>query len=198
MEGIVNQLKASWQVMGEKARRAFKRYAVFTLVMTVIIVPLSISLPTLDTFGLEGLPIDPAMALSLAFLLLIFLFAVLILMVVFVVGAYKAIKRDYFARAFPGETFIEQQNHWRKRDALLLYVGLVSLVGIVPNVVTIVLELMNLPNPDVTTIISRVIWIGVACWAVPRCCDRYLSPPRQLGDGIATSVMSNPTEGHEQ
>ena len=36
MNGIVDMLKTSWQVMGEQARRKFLRYLVFTLVADAI------------------------------------------------------------------------------------------------------------------------------------------------------------------
>lgn len=198
MEGIVNQLKASWQVMGEKARRAFKRYAVYTAVANVVLVVALIVLRVMIVLGYRPFQLDVVQ--SFYFYIWIALIDVVFLIVTLIIlsSAYKAIKRDYFARAFPGE-FCVEQNHWSKRDAFLLYAGLVGLVGFIPNVVTIVLELTDFPDLDLTNIITGVVWIGIAIWAVPRCCARYLAPGPRLGDGSAAApAASNTTDGHEQ
>lgn len=198
MEGIVNQLKASWQVMGEKARRAFKRYAVFTIASDAIAVLALIVVRILAVLGYLPLELDVADAFNIYTGSLLVVVVYLIVLLIILSGAYKAIKRDYFARAFPGETFVEQ-NHWSKKDAFLLYAGLVGLVAFIPNIVSIVLDVTNLPDPDVTDIITSVVWIGIAIWAVPRCCARYLAPGPRLGDGTAAApATSNTTDGHEQ
>lgn len=198
MEGIVNQLKASWQVMGEKARRAFKRYAVFTIASDAIAVLALIVVRILAVLGYLPLELDVADAFNIYTGSLLAVVVYLIVLLIILSGAYKAIKRDYFARAFPGETFVEQ-NHWSKKDAFLLYAGLVGLVAFIPNIVSIVLDVTNLPDPDVTDIITSVVWIGIAIWAVPRCCARYLAPGPRLGDGTAAApATSNTTDGHEQ
>lgn len=198
MEGIVNQLKASWQVMGEKARRAFKRYAVFTIVSDAIAVLALIVARILAVLGYLPLELDVVDAFNIYIGSLLVVVVYLIVLLVILSGAYKAIKRDYFARAFPGETFVEQ-NHWSKKDAFLLYAGLVGLVAFIPNIVSIVLDVTNLPDPDVTNIITSVVWIGIAIWAVPRCCARYLALGPRLGDGTAAApAASNTTDGHEQ
>lgn len=198
MEGIVNQLKASWQVMGEKARRAFKRYAVFTIVSDAIAVLALIVVRILAVLGYLPLELDVVDAFNIYIGSLLVVVVYLIVLLIILSGAYKAIKRDYFVRAFPGEAFVEQ-NHWSKKDAFLLYAGLVGLVAFIPNIVSIVLDVTNLPDPDVTSIITSVVWIGIAIWAVPRCCARYLAPCPRLGDGTAAApATSNTTDGHEQ
>lgn len=198
MEGIVNQLKASWRVMGEKARRAFKRYAVFTIVSDAIAVLALIVVRILAVLGYLPLELDVVDAFNIYIGSLLVVVVYLIVLLIILSGAYKAIKRDYFARAFPGEAFVEQ-NHWSKKDAFLLYAGLVGLVAFIPNIVSIVLDVTNLPDPGVTNIITSVVWIGIAIWAVPRCCARYLAPCPRLGDGTAAApATSNTTDGHEQ
>lgn len=198
MEGIVNQLKASWQVMGEKARRAFKRYAVFTIVSDAIAVLALIVVRILAVLGYLPLELDVVDAFNIYIGSLLVAVVYLIVLLIILSGAYKAIKRDYFARAFPGEAFVEQ-NHWSKKDAFLLYAGLVGLVAFIPNIVSIVLDVTNPPDQDVTNIITSVVWIGIAIWAVPRCCARYLAPCPRLGDGTAAApATSNTTDGHEQ
>ena len=203
MNGIVDMLKTSWQVMGEQARSKFLQYAVFTVVMSVISVVLSIVAACMEAFGIEELPIDPLQALGFAFMLFIVAFALIILTFVFIAGAYKAIKRDYFVRNFAGETFVEQ-NHWSKKDAFLLYAGLVGLVGFIPNIVGLVMELVPPFDPDVTIIITSIVWIGIAIYAVPRCCERYLSPGLRLSDGSSLPVTpsasdaANPSDGDRQ
>lgn len=199
MNGIVDMLKTSWQVMGEQARRKFLRYLVFTLAADAIASIALIVLNVMDAVGVNPFgQLDTLQAFNLIIGLYLFFFVFLIINIIFIAGAYKAIKRDYFARAFPGETFVEQ-NHWSKKDAFLLYAGLAGLVAFIPNIVSIVLDVTNLPDPDVTNIINSVVWIGIAIWAVPRCCARYLAPGPRLGDGTAAApATSNTTDGHEQ
>ncbi|MDM8163518.1 hypothetical protein [Collinsella intestinalis] len=195
MEAIVNLFKTSWQVMGEDARRKFKRYAVFTLATNAVLVIPLIVLRVMAALDIRLFQLDAIQSFNL--LMGLWLGEAIFLIVTFVIlsGAYKAIKRDYFARAFPGEFYVEQ-NHWRKRDAVLLYAGLVGLVGFIPNVTSIVIELTNLPDPDITNIITGVLWIGIAVWAVPRSCERYLSPTKRLSDGTAAAASSEANDAN--
>lgn len=180
MNGIVDMLKTSWQVMGEQARRKFLRYLVFTLVADAIASIALIVLNVMDAVGVNPFgQLDTLQAFNLIIGLYLFFFVFLIITIIFIAGAYKAIKRDYFARNFAGETFVEQ-NHWGKKDASLLYTGLVGLVAFIPNIVSLLAELVPPINPDVTSIITCIVWIGLAIYAVPRCCERYLSPAPKL------------------
>lgn len=204
MNGIVDMLKTSWQVMGGQARRKFLRYLVFTLVTDAIASVALIVLSVMDALGVNPFgQLDILQAFNLIIGLYLFLFIFLIVTAIFIAGAYKAIKRDYFARNFAGETFVEQ-NHWSKKDAFMLYGGLVGLVAFIPNIVSLLVELIPPIDPDVTSIITGIVWIGIAVYAVPRCCERYLSPGPQLSGGSSLSVTpgasgaANPTDGDRQ
>ena len=190
MNAIIEQLKASWQVMGEKARRAFKRYAVFTLVTVALLIVMLVVVEGMLAFNLWPFQLDAFQAFYLYIGIMVAEIIYLIVMLIILSSAYKAIKRDYFARAFPGEAFVEQ-NHWSKKDAFLLYAGLVGLVGFIPNITSIIVELTNIPDIDLMSILTSVIWLGITVWAVPRCCDRYLSPGPRLDDSSASGNESD-------
>ena len=53
MNGIVDMLKTSWQVMGGQARRKFLRYLVFTLVTDAIASVALIVLSVMDALGVN-------------------------------------------------------------------------------------------------------------------------------------------------
>lgn len=193
MSGVVELLRSAWSVLGDEARRKFKHYLVFAIVFNVCAIASII-------FSRVSIAAD-LMGSSVSFALLLLLIVALVVLIVLISGTYRAFKRDYLARAFPSEgPERAAEGHWNRRDALTLCAGIVGGVNLLPNIAALILDITAPADIDVFNIVVTVLWIGIAIYAVPRCCERYLSPgPRPSEDSRLPAVpgisdAANPTD----
>ncbi len=180
MSAYLDLLKSSWRVLGHCARRRITVYFAINLATCIAAVLVILWV----TSGLAGLsevaPGSDAMGVLLGLTLLIPLLSIVV-MLVLVVFAYTGVKRDYFERCFPGETFVEQ-NHWHRKDAFMLYFGLVSGVGFITNVLDLLCIALAPQIFSLTDAVIAVAWIVLALVLVPKCCRRFCAPgPLEIG-----------------
>lgn len=201
MGGIVELLRSAWSVLGDEARRKFKRYLVFSIVFNASAIAFVIFTRVVTAMDHDFFGGDLLMWLSFLFAVLLALIVLIIVMLVLLIGAFKALKRDYLARAFPGEELEQaEENHWTRRDAFMLYAGLAGGVAFLPNIVVLVLDITAPADGGIFNMVTTAVWIGIAIYAVPRCCERYLSPgPRLSEDSRLPAVpgisdAANPTD----
>ena len=174
MNEYLDLLKSSWHVLGDRARRRIVVYFAINLATSIAAVLVILWI----TSGLSVLPeIAPgsdAMGVLLGLSFLIPLVSIVV-MLVLVVFAYTGVKRDYFERCFPGETFVEQ-NHWHRKDAFMLYFGLVSGVGFITNFLDLLCIALAPQIFSLADAVIAVAWIVLALVLVPKCCRRFCAP----------------------
>ena len=166
MNGYVQMLKTAWKTMGEKARRSFTRYAVAMVVLSAVLY-LVLALLRVGVIPLGW--VQPGTNEIMIVLGLAFLVPVLItvLALVLAVGTFTAIKKDYFARCYPHETFAEQ-NHWSKKDAAALYIAVVGCANAPANIIDLVMG-VPLGATDAGTVVTTLLWLVLAVCVTPRC-----------------------------
>lgn len=165
MNGTVSLIKQSWASLGKDTRFKIKRMMIVNGVGLSAFIALNI-VAALIFQDYPQLLIFLAMGGDL-----IFGIAVVALYYWTVVQAHRAVKAEYFARAFPGEGDAER-SHWTRGQGALLAVALLGLGAFIPNVLGLVLSLLT-GELDASSI-GGIIWIVIPCVTVPICCRRYV------------------------
>lgn len=165
MGNIASLLKQAWAVTSPDTRFKIKRMMIVNGVgMSAFIV--------LNLVSILLFPTSPELLIFLAMGGNLFIGGALVILYYWtVVQVHRAIKADYFARAFPGDANAEQ-SHWTHGQGFLLALALLGLGAFIPNVIGIVLSVLT-GTLDFSQI-GTVVWIVIALVTVPVCCRRYV------------------------
>ena len=166
MNGVVELFKQSWQRLLPHTRMTLKRMVVVNACGIVLVVLLAL---------VPGLLLNSGFVQGSLFFLMGGSFILGGAFVIFyywtVVQAHRAVKADYFARAFPGEKDPEK-THWSRGEGIMLAAALLGLGAFLPNVLGLVLTLAS--EGLTVDLLTDSLGVVVTCVLVPQCCRRFV------------------------
>ena len=168
-QNVLDLLRSSWRVLGEPARTAVRRLVNYQIVTTAFVLAAQLAMIALVWAGV-ALPDE----VSVGFLVLVFCLE--IYGYVLVLYAHRAVKADYFARAFPGENS-PARRRWNGAKGFMLAVALLALSMVVPNLLSLAITVL-LGDVFALSNFSAALWLLLALILVPVCCKRFAQPRR--------------------
>ena len=168
-QNVLDLLRSSWQVLGKPARASVRRLLNYQIVTTTFVLAAQLVMIALAWAGV-ALPDE----VSVGFLVLVFCLE--IYGYVLVLYAHRAVKADYFARAFPGENN-PARAHWNGANGFMLALALLALSMAVPNLLSFAITVL-LGDVYALSNFSAALWLLLALILVPTCCKRFAQPCR--------------------